>query len=57
MWKSSREIAEIYGMDVRTVRNLCHARGQKFAKRPVTGGRFYINEELFQNFLDRRTKA
>ena len=48
------EIAEIYGMKAEIVRNLCHARGQKFATRLVPNGRFYIDREKFDDFLRRK---
>ena len=48
------EIARLYGMTAETVRNLCHARGQKFATRLVPNGRFYINRERFEDFLKRK---
>ncbi len=48
------EIAEMYGMTAETVRNLCHARGQKFATRLVPNGRFYINREKFEEHLKRK---
>ena len=48
------EIAERYGIDARMVRNLCHARGQKFAVRLVPNGRFYIDLEKFDEYLKRK---
>ena len=48
------EIAKLYGMTAETVRNLCHARGQKFATRLVPNGRFYIDRERFEKFLEKR---
>lgn len=48
------EIARIYGIKIETVRNLCHARGQKFATRLVPNGRFYIDIEKFDEFLKRK---
>ena len=48
------EIAKLYGMTAETVRNLCHARGQKFATRLVQNGRFYINREKFEEYLKRK---
>ena len=37
------EVAKIYGMTAEAVRNLCHARGQRFAMRLV-----------FDEFLKRK---
>lgn len=48
------EIAKIYGIAVETVRNMCHARGQKFAIRLVPNGRFYIDGEKFGEHLKRK---
>ena len=48
------EIAKLYGMTAETVRNLCHARGQKFATRLVPNGRLYINREKFEEYLKRK---
>lgn len=55
------EIAEAYGMKPAFVRQLCHAKGQRFATKP-NGGRLYINIKKFNDFLNiywpdyRRTK-
>ena len=48
------EIAKIYGIPAETVRNLCHARGQRFAMRLVPRGRFYIDREKFEEFMARK---
>ncbi|MCR4748277.1 MAG: helix-turn-helix domain-containing protein [Lachnospiraceae bacterium] len=48
------EIARIYGIPAETVRNLCHARGQKFATRLTPNGRFYIDLKKFEEFLQRK---
>ncbi len=48
------EIANLYGMTAETVRNLCHARGQKFATRLVPNGRFYIDRAKFEEFMRRK---
>ena len=48
------EVAKIYGITAEAVRNLCHARGQKFATRLVPNGRFYIDLEKFDEYLKRK---
>ena len=48
------EIAEIYGIPAETVRNLCHARGQRFATRLVPRGRWYIDSVKFEEFWARK---
>ncbi|MBR5678018.1 MAG: hypothetical protein IKX20_07755 [Paludibacteraceae bacterium] len=50
----TKEIAAKFGLTDELVRNLCHARGQRFATRLVPGGRWYIDDELFQEFWDRK---
>ena len=54
MYLKAREIAEKYGMKVDVVRNLCHAKGQKFAYQIVPNGRFYIDEEKFKDYMERK---
>ena len=48
------EIAKMYGIPAETIRNLCHARGQKFATRLVPNGRWYIDEERFKDHWERK---
>ena len=48
------EVAKIYEFPAETVRNLCHARGQKFAIRLTPRGKFYIDIEKFDEFLKRK---
>lgn len=48
------QIAKIFGIKVETVRNMCHARGQKFAFRLVPKGRFYIEINKFREYLSHR---
>lgn len=52
---SCKEISEKFGLKVEIVRNMCHARGQKFAFRLVEpSGKFYIDPVRFQNYLERK---
>jgi hypothetical protein len=54
MYLSAKEIAEKFGMEVKTVRNLCHARNQKFAYRLAPNGKFYIDPDKFKEFVERK---
>ena len=56
-WKSAKEIAAMFGMDVRVVRDLCHARNQKFAYRLTKTGRYYIDPQRFEEFVKERRLA
>jgi len=47
---SVNEIAEAYGMNPYFVRQLCRAKGQKFASKP-NGGKLYINIKEFDKWL------
>lgn len=49
-----KEIAEMYNLPADLVRNLCHARGQRFAMKLVPRGRWYIDSERFGEFLERK---
>lgn len=51
------EIAKIFGLPAKLVRDMCHARGQKFAFRPVPNGNFRINKEAFERHIERRTQG
>lgn len=51
---STRQIADKFNIKVEVVRNMCHARGQKFAYRIVPNGRFYIDLARFQDYLERK---
>ena len=51
------KIAEIFGLPVKMVRDMCHARGQRFAFRPVAGGNWIIDKERFEKYLERRMQA
>lgn len=57
MFKSAKEIAKDFGMKLDVVRNLCHARGQRFAYQLVPNGKFYIDPVKFQEFIERRRTA
>ena len=54
--KSVREISEIYGLTPKTVRELCNARGQRFAFKLKKNGRYYINAKLFRDHLERKRR-
>ena len=47
------EVAKIYGLTTDFVQYLCHARGQKFAKRLTPRGWFYIDIKKFDEFWAR----
>lgn len=49
------KISKIYGISAKMVRDMCHARGQKFAFRPVEHGNWIIDREKFEQHLERRT--
>jgi len=51
---SVKDAAERFGYTVKGIRNLCHARGQKFAVRFVPNGKFYIDPDKFQAFIERK---
>lgn len=57
-YRSATEIAEMFNLDVRVVRNLCHARGQRFAYR-LNGpkGKFHIDPVKFHEFIKERRLA
>ena len=44
------EVAEAYGMNPYFVRQLCRAKGQRFASKP-NGGKIYINIKEFDKWL------
>ena len=52
----TKEIAAKFGLSDDLVRNLCHARGQRFAVRLVPNGRWYIDDEKFEEFWNRKQK-
>ena len=49
------KISEIFGIPAKMVRDMCHARGQRFAFRPVAGGNWRIDKKRFEDYLERRT--
>ena len=51
------KISEIFGIPAKVVRDMCHARGQRFAFRPVAGGNWRIDKERFEKYLERRMQA
>lgn len=53
-YQSVTAIARIYGFKAEVVRNMCHARGQRFAFRLVPNGKFYIDPVKFQAYIERR---
>lgn len=52
---SCKEISEKFGLKVEIVRNMCHARGQRFAYR-LNGpkSKFHIDPVRFQDYLERK---
>lgn len=54
-YKSVSEIAEMYGMSKDTVRDMCHARGARFAIKP-NGGKIYIDHRRFREYLERKRR-
>ena len=52
---SCKEISEKFGMKIEVVRNLCHARSQRFAYRlSEPKGKFYIDPIKFEAYLERK---
>ncbi len=49
------EVAKIFGLKPAVVRQLCHARGQRFAFQPVKGGNIMIDLKKFELFMKART--
>ena len=54
-YKSVSEISKLYGISRDMVREMCHARGQKFAFKP-NGGKFLIDHRRFREYLDRKRR-
>lgn len=52
----TKQIAAKYGFDEKFVRNLCYSRGQRFAIRFAPNGPWWIDEELFDEHLERYQK-
>ena len=53
-YQSVTVIAKKYGFKPEVVRNMCHARSQRFALRLVPNGKFYIDPVKFQAYIERR---
>jgi len=53
---SVSEIAEKYGLTPKTVRELCNARGQRFAFKLKDKGRYYIDHRKFREHLERKRR-
>lgn len=51
---SVNEAAQIMSIKPKRLREMCHARGQKFAIRLTPRGKFYIDIEKFDEFLKRK---
>ena len=48
------EIAQMFSIKPKTLREYCHARGQRFASQPVKGGNIIINLAKFEEWLKNR---
>lgn len=49
------DISKMYGIPADIVREMCHARGQRFAFRPGgSRGNFFIDIKRFDEYLERR---
>lgn len=53
-YQSVTAISKAFGIKAETVRNMCHARSQRFAFRLVPNGKFYIDPVKFQAYIERR---
>lgn len=53
---SVSEVAKIYGFTTATVREMCWARGSKFAFRKTPRGKFYIDIRRFREYIDRKRR-
>lgn len=53
---SVSEIAERYGFTEKAVREMCNARGQRFAFKLKDKGRFYIDHRKFREHLERKRR-
>lgn len=53
---SVSEIAKIYGMTAKTIRELCHARGASFAFKLKENGRYYIDVRKFKEYIERKRR-
>ena len=48
------DVSKMYGIPAETVREMCHARNQRFAFRVGSRGNFYIDIKRFDEYLERR---
>lgn len=46
-----KEVAEMFAMSPKKVRERCHARGQRFAFQAVENGNILIDIKKFEEFL------
>lgn len=52
------KISEIFGIPAKMVRDMCYARGQKFAFKPGgEKGNWLIDKERFEKYIERRMQA
>ena len=49
-----REVAEMFSMSPKKVREHCHAKGQRFAFQPVENGNILIDPKKYEEFLKVR---
>ena len=49
-----REVAEMFSMSPKKVREHCHAKGQRFAFQPVENGNILIDSKKYEEFLKAR---
>lgn len=54
---TTREISDLFGISIKAVCNMCHARGQRFAIRLKKGGNWKINKTRFEKHLEGRLNA
>ena len=54
---SAKEAAAQFGMHLDVIRNMCHARGQRFAYQLVPNGKFYIDPVKLQEHIERKRTA
>ena len=57
MYYKISQVSKKLGLTEKTVRELCHRRGQRFAFRKSKRGNFLINIEAFKNYLRERCEA
>lgn len=52
--RSVKEISEMFGFKAEMIRNMCHAKGQRFAVRIVPNGKFWIDPVKFKEHIERK---